>query len=56
MDREEELRKRREYSAAYRAAQRKKTGKKIESSDVVKMFGLRVIIGTFDKHNPDTIY
>lgn len=56
MDRENELRKRREYLAAYRAAQRKKTGKKIESREVVKMFGLRVIIGTFDKHNPDTIY
>ena len=28
----------------------------IESKSVVKLFGLRVIIGTFDKHNPTTIY
>lgn len=30
--------------------------KKVSSEKVVKLYGLRVIVGTFDKHNPESIY
>lgn len=56
MDKERQLELRREYNRRYREAHRKSNPKKIESKVVVKMYGLRVIVGTFDKHRPDTIY
>ena len=30
--------------------------KKVSSEKVVKLYGLRVIVGTFDKHHPQSIY
>lgn len=30
--------------------------KQIETNKTYKLFGLRVIVGTFDKHNPTTLY
>lgn len=31
-------------------------GKKIETKEEIKLYGVRIIIGCFDKHNPQDIY
>ena len=56
MDREEILRRKREYNRQYRARLREGIQKKIESKTDFRWEGLRVIVGTFDKHNPSTVY
>ena len=56
MTEEEKKKKREKYNENRRLTRRSGGAKKICGKVVVRMFGLRVIVGTFDKHNPRSIY